>query len=109
VDDDTALARYRAGEALVTLAAEVGISRQAMARRVMLAAVRAGVEWELVHRDRDRVSATDRRRISDDRQRAILYLHDLGMSLRQIAEAVDVHRATVRKVVENAATDARRN
>jgi DNA-binding transcriptional regulator LsrR (DeoR family) len=36
----------------------------------------------------------------------MVVLHTAGLSQRQIAEIVGVNRATVRKAVENAATDA---
>ena len=106
MDDAELLARWRAGEPVQAIADAAGVTRQRIAQRVLRAAARSGDDWPAMIGARQAIVDDRRRTVPDDQRRAIVVLHDAGLSQRQIAEIVEVHRKTVRLAIERAATDA---
>jgi DNA-directed RNA polymerase specialized sigma24 family protein len=100
VDDSEILARWLAGETVQGIADRAGLTRQRIAQRVLRAAARSGDDWDQMIATRAARREDRRRTVTADQLRAMLVLHTAGLSQRQIAEIVGVHRATVKKAVE---------
>ena len=93
--DAEALRLYRGGIAAQRIAQAWGISRQATMYRMQRESLRAGIAWADVYEDR-RVSTT---RQSPEVVQDVLHQHRLGVSTRRIAANLQIHRATVVRIV----------
>jgi len=97
--DSEALRYYRRGGPAARIAAAWGISRQAAMLRLQRESLRAGIPWSDIYEDRRVTSTRQPPEVVQD----VLHQHRLGVSQRRIAANLQLHRATVVRIIRELA------